>query len=183
MKKILLLVSLALLLFACAPKAEEDANQAAADKSGDIMTEPVIMPDFTLTDIDGNQVSLYEKLDEGNTVIVDFWALWCVPCLKLIPHLSDFADKYENVEVLALSQDSKRQSDKAAEKARTEGWNVTTLLDPQGEVKELLGVGVIPETFYVKPNREIHFHHQGYKEGSEVKMEKILKELLESYDK
>ncbi|MFO7897087.1 MAG: TlpA disulfide reductase family protein [Candidatus Cloacimonadales bacterium] len=182
MKKILLLLSLAVLLFACTPKADTETQSTDDNESGDIYTESVIMPDFTLLDIDGNEVSLYERLDAGQTVIVDFWALWCVPCLKLLPHLSDFADKYENVEVLALSQDSKRQSAKAAEKAKAEGWNVTTLLDPNGEVKELLEVGVIPETFYVKPNREIHFHHQGYKDGSEVKMEKILKELLESYD-
>lgn len=39
-----------------------------------------IAPDFTVTDINGNTHSLYEKLDEGKTVILDVYATWCAPC-------------------------------------------------------------------------------------------------------
>ena len=33
-----------------------------------------IAPDFTATDINGNEWNLYDLLDEGNTVILDFSA-------------------------------------------------------------------------------------------------------------
>jgi thiol-disulfide isomerase/thioredoxin len=39
-----------------------------------------IAPDFTATDVNGVEYNLYELLDAGNTVILDFFATWCGPC-------------------------------------------------------------------------------------------------------
>lgn len=39
-----------------------------------------IAPDFTVTDLDGNEWNLYDILDQGKTVIIDAYATWCAPC-------------------------------------------------------------------------------------------------------
>jgi hypothetical protein len=39
-----------------------------------------IAPDFTVTDVDGNEHTLYDILDDGKRVIIDFMATWCAPC-------------------------------------------------------------------------------------------------------
>ena len=38
-----------------------------------------IAPDFTATDISGTEHNLYDLLDQGYKVIVDFSATWCGP--------------------------------------------------------------------------------------------------------
>ena len=39
-----------------------------------------IAPDFTLVDLNGTSHTLYDYLDAGQTVFLDFSAVWCPPC-------------------------------------------------------------------------------------------------------
>ena len=49
-------------------------------------------PDFSLSDIDGNNVTLSGL--KGKTVLLDFWGTWCHACISGIPQLKQAAAKY-----------------------------------------------------------------------------------------
>ncbi|MFD2564998.1 TlpA family protein disulfide reductase [Aquimarina rubra] len=44
---------------------------------------------------------------KGKLLIIDFWATWCVPCLKEAPLFKDIANKYKNsnAEFISISVD------------------------------------------------------------------------------
>lgn len=69
-----------------------------------------IAPDFTLLQPDGRPLTLSAM--RGKYVLIDFWASWCVPCRKAIPHLKEVYAKYKDkgFEILSLSSDQNQEA-------------------------------------------------------------------------
>ncbi len=87
-----------------------DPDPAAVDAAGLSAQSPEASdaepaPDFELSDLEGNRVSLASF--RGRTLLLDFWATWCAPCVFQIPVLNEFylEHKDEGVAVLGISID------------------------------------------------------------------------------
>lgn len=61
------------------------------------------MPNFTLTDLDGNPVS-FSSL-EGQAVVLNFWATWCPPCRREMPLLESIQQTYGPVGLTVVGID------------------------------------------------------------------------------
>ena len=85
-------VWLALAALALAGCAEDRSGSTPAAGVAGNGREPA--PDFTLESLDGGEISLSDF--RGKTVIIDFWATWCPPCVRTLPTMSDVAAEYKD---------------------------------------------------------------------------------------
>lgn len=61
-------------------------------------------PDFRATTTGGEEISLVAL--QGKTVVLNFWAMWCQPCLEEIPELNFFhRDHQATVTVISVEID------------------------------------------------------------------------------
>jgi thiol-disulfide isomerase/thioredoxin len=58
-------------------------------------------PAFTVTTLDGSRFNLDQM--NGRVVLIDFWATWCVPCRKELPHLKQIAKDFAGQPLVVLS--------------------------------------------------------------------------------
>ena len=65
-----------------------------------------IVPNFFATDLDGNPISLQQY--RGKVVLLDFWAVWCGPCIAEMPNVKKVYDTYKDkgFEVIGVSLDT-----------------------------------------------------------------------------
>ena len=61
------------------------------------------------TTLDGKTFDLAAQ--RGHWVIVNFWATWCVPCIKEMPDISRFVATHKNVSAIGLAYDDSDPAD------------------------------------------------------------------------
>lgn len=116
-------------------------------------------PDFTLEDLDGNPVRLADQ--QGQVVLVNFWATWCGPCRLEMPELQARYDalKDQGFTVLAVNLDEPRED--AALFAQDLSLSFPVLLDPGATVNDLYRVRAYPTTYFIDRDGNVDALHVG----------------------
>ena len=145
---ILLIISL--LLGGCA--AGQAPEETGVQPTEPAVTEPdrVQAPDFTVYDMDGNEVKLSDYI--GMPVVLNFWASWCGPCKMEMP---DFEEKYqelgENVQFLMinLTDGSGETVETASSFIAGQGYTFPVFYDTASSAASTYGIYSIPTTFFI----------------------------------
>ena len=110
-------------------------------------------PDFTLTSLDGQEVSLKSLL--GNYLLIDFWASWCGPCRQENPNVKAAYKKFhkQGFDVLSVSVDRDQNAWRKAVDEDEMTW--TQLHDSKKISGDLYGVMGIPHTLLLDKEGKI----------------------------
>ncbi|MFM7133348.1 MAG: TlpA family protein disulfide reductase, partial [Planctomycetota bacterium] len=90
----------------------EDAGGAARPEPALAVKPGDAAPDFKLTDLAGNEVTLASL--KGKVVLLDFWATWCGPCKAAMPSMQKLHDEYGPKGVVILGVNTWEQKADAA---------------------------------------------------------------------
>jgi thiol-disulfide isomerase/thioredoxin len=106
-------------------------------------------PDFSLATLDGGEVKLSSQ--NGNVVVLDFWATWCPPCREAMPHLQKLsADKRLAEKGLRIYAVNLREKPQAVQKFMdANNYTFTVPMDATGAVAQQYQVKAIPTTVIV----------------------------------
>ncbi len=103
-------------------------------------------PAFSLAAIGpGGQLGTHVARTPGHVTIVDFWATWCGPCLRSMPHLDAFQRAHPDVDVLTINLDDAKEARALFDR---EGYKLQLLAD-DGDASEKFGVTTIPHTVVI----------------------------------
>ena len=152
MKRLALLLVPFVLVFSLCAKAEKDTESDANLTSA---------PDFTLTDLQGNEISLSDY--EGKVIFLNFWATWCPPCRAEIPGFVEMYEKHKDMgmEILGISLDEAGK-EKVLNFVKKYKINYPVALGTNKIVRDYRPGNFVPSTIIIDKNGKIRHKHIGY---------------------
>lgn len=143
-------------------------------------TERNTLPSVNIKTLDGQTFNTKDIYNDGNPILISFWALWCKPCKK---EMEAYNENYEDwqdetgVKIYAVSIDDARSTAKVLPFVSGKAWEMEVLLDPNGDFKRAMNVNMIPHTFLLDGNGNVVYQHTSYYEGLEDEIYEMVQKV------
>ncbi len=138
-----------------------------------------IAPNFRLETLNGGFLDLQNL--RGKTVILNFWASWCIPCRDEAPLLRAAQEKYGKKNLIVVGSIYNDTREKAQAFVTEFGLAYPNLIDPNGKNAVSYGVTGLPETFFINQFGVIVSKKIGPLEAADF--EKRINQVLQSTQK
>jgi len=146
---------------------ESTEGQAIIKRLEGLINPPKVnkaAPLFNIKDI--REINIQLDDFKGRYVLLDFWATWCLPCMREIPFLKKIRNEFpaEKLEIIGISEDMDIAKLKEAIVKNTINW--IHIFDEGNKIESLFGIITIPTTILI--NREgVIIYNSGEKEDKE----------------
>lgn len=147
----------------------------------------IVIANFTLKDINSKDVTLDSLLVKG-PVVLEFWATYCTPCVKQLNCFNIMKAEFDTstaipesikISFVGIAEDGPGSRKNVIPVVKEKKWNFIIVYDDNKKMMKAYQVDAIPQTFVIGKNREVVYHHVGYKKGDE----KIIREKVLAYIK
>lgn len=109
-----------------------------------------IVPNITLTDLEGNEVKLHDL--HGKPIVMNFWATWCDWCLLEMPYFQNQYLKFGNDVHFMMVNMGENFDDlwgDAVSLIQDEGYTFPVYFDDNGDAAALFGLNSLPATVFI----------------------------------
>ncbi len=136
--------------------------------------------DFTLPDIRSDSPAITLSELRGKVVYVDFWASWCLPCLRSLPEINTLHKKYreQGFEVVAITIDNPIEDAEEFLADLDVPLGYLVAVDADSDVMYDYGVVGMPTSFLIDRDGVVRKVHEGYRDGDIEILEEALIPLL-----
>lgn len=121
-----------------------------SDNGSSAEPEKVEAIDFTVYDVDGNEVHLSDYI--GKPIVLNFWASWCGPCQSEMPDFNEVhEDLGDEIQFLMINAtDGARETvEKASKFVSDRGYTFPVFYDSDAEAVMTYGAYGLPTTFFI----------------------------------
>ena len=131
-----------------------------------------------INDPDGKPQNL--KQFQHKTIVLNFWATWCKPCLQELDAFNDLTETWKKetpARIIAISIDDSRTASGIKKTAGLHDWSFEVFWDENQDLKRALNISLIPHTLVIDRKGVIVKRYTAYVPGNEEKILSLLKTL------
>jgi len=153
----LVTMALAAVIVITAPGRQKPETVAAYAASG-LRKPGTVAPTFDVPSLYAGKPAVQLSRLRGSTVLVNFFASWCVPCKEELPLLSRTASRHPGVKFVGI--DVNETSDRNARRLLAASRVTYPIGTDSGSVIGKYGVIGLPTSFLIGPNGRVEHAHQ-----------------------
>ena len=134
-----------------------------------------IVPDFTTSKTLDAKEFTFSSL-RGKYVLIDFWGIWCGPCVAEMPTVKKYSEKYaDKLTILGINSGDTKEKINAF--IATNGYKWSHLMSGKDDDNLVLRFNVsgFPTKFIIDPDGKILHRYLGDSEESFKKLDELLK--------